>query len=189
MRERIRIVAAVARDPGLARIQLACFGFNMTEHATWIAILVYGYALEGAATAGIVAMIQLLPAALVALVPRSRRSRRSRATHSAGTACCSPVTSSRRRQPSNPASIVMLASRIMTQLRRTTVSAPQDALRTLEAEAQRRRVPLATLLREAVEDKAMEIRTRRRPRVGVARSTDSRSAAEVTAEPVAEEPR
>jgi hypothetical protein len=84
---------------------------------------------------------------------------------------------------------MMLASRIMTHLRRTTVSAPQDALRTLEAEAERRRVPLATLLREAVEDKAMELRTRRRPRVGVARSTDGHSAAEVTAEPVAEEPR
>jgi hypothetical protein len=77
----------------------------------------------------------------------------------------------------------------MTHLRRTTVSAPQDALRTLEAEAERRRVSLATILREAVEDKAMELRTRRRPRVGVAHSTDGRSAAEVTAEPVAEEPR
>jgi len=85
--------------------------------------------------------------------------------------------------------ITMLASRIMTQLRRTTVSAPQATIRTLEAEAQRRRVSLATLLREAVEEKAQELRTRRRPRVGVARSTDGRSAAEVTAEPVAEEPR
>jgi hypothetical protein len=82
----------------------------------------------------------------------------------------------------------MLASRIMTQLRRTTVSAPQAAIRTLEAEAQRRRVSLATLLREAVEEKAQDLRTRRRPRVGVARSTDGRSAAEVTAEPVAEDP-
>jgi hypothetical protein len=34
----------------------------------------------------------------------------------------------------------------MTQFRRTTVSAPQDAIRTLEAEAQRRSVPLAALL-------------------------------------------
>ena len=84
--------------------------------------------------------------------------------------------------------ITMLASRIMTQLRRTTVSAPQAAIRTLEAEAQRRRVSLATLLREAVEEKAQDLRTRRRPRVGVARSTDGRSAAEVTAEPVAEDP-
>jgi len=77
----------------------------------------------------------------------------------------------------------------MTHIRRTTVSAPQDALRTLEAEAERRQVPLATILREAVEEKAMELRTRRRPRVGVARSVDGRTAADVTAEPVAEEPR
>ena len=82
----------------------------------------------------------------------------------------------------------MLASRIMTQFRRTTVSAPRAVLATLEAEAQRRKVPLATLLREAVEEKADELRTRRRPRVGVARSTDGRSAADVTAEPIAEEP-
>jgi hypothetical protein len=32
--ERLRVVAAVARDPGLARIELAYVGFNMTEHAT-----------------------------------------------------------------------------------------------------------------------------------------------------------
>jgi hypothetical protein len=83
---------------------------------------------------------------------------------------------------------MMLASRIMTRLRRTTVSAPQATIRTLEAEAQRRRVPLATLLREAVEEKAQGLR-RRRPRVGVARSADGRSAADVTAEPIAEEPR
>ena len=83
----------------------------------------------------------------------------------------------------------MLASRIMTQLRRTTVSAPPATIRTLEAEAQRRSVPLATLLREAVEEKAESLRRSRRPRVGVARSSDGRSAAEVTAEPIADEPR
>jgi hypothetical protein len=77
----------------------------------------------------------------------------------------------------------------MTELRRTTVSAPQAALRTLEAEADRRGVPLTALLREAVEEKAHALRNRRRPRVGVVRSTDGRSAAEVTAEPIAEEPR
>ena len=66
MRERLRVVAAVARDAGLARIELAYFGFNMTEYATWIAILVYAYGLGGAATAGLVAMVQLIPAGLVA---------------------------------------------------------------------------------------------------------------------------
>ncbi len=84
---------------------------------------------------------------------------------------------------------MMLASRIMTQLRRTTVSAAPATIRTLEAEAQRRRVSLATLLREAVDEKAQSLRSGRRPRVGVARSTDGRSAADVTAEPVAEAPR
>lgn len=83
----------------------------------------------------------------------------------------------------------MLVSRIMAQLRRTTVTAPQSTLRTLEAEAQRRGVPLATLLCEAVEEKATALRAGRRPRVGVARSTDGRAAAEVTAEPIAEAPR
>ncbi|OGO57136.1 MAG: hypothetical protein A2V84_12515 [Chloroflexi bacterium RBG_16_70_13] len=77
----------------------------------------------------------------------------------------------------------------MTQLRRTTVTAEEATLRTLQAEAQRRRVPLATLLREAVEEKARDLRRRRRPRVGVARSVDGRSAADVTAEPIAEAPR
>lgn len=74
-------------------------------------------------------------------------------------------------------------------IRRTTVSADRDALRTLEAEADRRGVALATLLREAVEEKAQALRLTRRPRVGIGRSTDGRSAAELTAEPVAEEPR
>jgi len=75
----------------------------------------------------------------------------------------------------------------MPQIHRTSVSAPQAAIRTLEAEAQQRSVPLATLLREAVEEKAAALRTGRRPRIGVARSTDGRSAAEVTADPIAEE--
>ncbi|MCI0581395.1 MAG: ribbon-helix-helix protein, CopG family [Chloroflexi bacterium] len=77
----------------------------------------------------------------------------------------------------------------MTQLRRTTVTAEDATLRTLQAEAERRRVSLASLLREAIEDKARDLRRRRRPQVGVARSTDGRTAADVTAEPIADEPR
>jgi hypothetical protein len=80
----------------------------------------------------------------------------------------------------------MLASHIM---RRTTVAAEPEVLRTLENEAERRGVSLATVLREAVEEKAQALRRARRPRVGVARSTDGRSAADVTAEPIAEDPR
>lgn len=80
----------------------------------------------------------------------------------------------------------MLASRIMR--RRTTISARPSALETLEHEAMLRGVSLNTVLSEAVEQKAEEIRARRRPRVGIARSQDGRSAAEVTAEPVARPP-
>lgn len=66
--------------------------------------------------------------------------------------------------------------------------APTRDLQTLEAEAQRRGVSLATVLREVLEEKARAIRTRRRPHVGMGRSTDGRSAREVASEPVAEPP-
>ncbi len=48
MLQQARIVATVARDSTLARIELAFLGFNMAEYATWIAILVYGYGEGGA---------------------------------------------------------------------------------------------------------------------------------------------
>jgi hypothetical protein len=73
-------------------------------------------------------------------------------------------------------------------MRRTTVTAGDDALDTLAAEARRRGVSLNTVLAEAVEEKAASLRAARRPRVGLGRSSDGRSAAEVTAEPVAEPP-
>jgi hypothetical protein len=80
----------------------------------------------------------------------------------------------------------MLTSCIM--MRRTTVAADGEALDTLEAEARRRGVSLTAVLAEAVEEKAANIRAARRPRVGLGRSTDGRSAGELTAEPVADAP-
>jgi hypothetical protein len=73
-------------------------------------------------------------------------------------------------------------------MRRTTVAADRSALETLEAEARRRGIPLTAVLAEAVEEKAATIRAARRPRVALGRSSDGRSAAEVTAEPIAEPP-
>lgn len=80
----------------------------------------------------------------------------------------------------------MLESCIMN--RRTTLSADADALATLEAEARRRDASLSAVLAEAVEEKAIAIRRLHRPRVGLGRSTDGRSAAETTGDPVARPP-
>ena len=66
MREQLAVAGAVVRDRRMLRIQLAFFGFNMTEYATWVAILVYAYQLGGAATAGIVAVVQLIPTIVLA---------------------------------------------------------------------------------------------------------------------------
>lgn len=77
----------------------------------------------------------------------------------------------------------------MNQMRRTTVTVPAGDLATLAAEASRRGVPLTAVVAEAVAEKAVALRARRRPRIGVARSTDGRSAAEVAGEPVARPPR
>jgi formylmethanofuran dehydrogenase subunit B len=76
----------------------------------------------------------------------------------------------------------------MNQLRRTTVTAKRASLDTLEAEAHRRGVALTTMLAEAVDEKAAVLHGARRPRLGLGRSTDGLSAAELTAEPVAEPP-
>jgi hypothetical protein len=76
----------------------------------------------------------------------------------------------------------------MNQTRRTTVAASRSSLDTLAAEAHRRGVALTVVLAEAVDEKAAGLHASRRPRVGLGRSTDGLSAAELTAEPVAEPP-
>jgi MFS family permease len=68
MRERAAVLVAVARDGALARLELAYFGFNMAEFGTWMAILVYAYAIGGAATAAVFALVQLVPAGVIAPV-------------------------------------------------------------------------------------------------------------------------
>jgi predicted MFS family arabinose efflux permease len=66
MREQLRVVLAVARDATLLRIEVAYLGFNMAEHATWMAILVYAYGAGGPGLAALFAVVQLVPAGLVA---------------------------------------------------------------------------------------------------------------------------
>jgi MFS family permease len=66
MGERRRAFRTVMTDPNLRRVELAFLGFNMTEFATWIAILVYAFETGGAGAAGVVATILLVPSAIVA---------------------------------------------------------------------------------------------------------------------------
>jgi hypothetical protein len=63
-RARLAAVAAVFGVPPLRRLELAFLGFSIAEWATWVAILVYAYQVGRSATVGLVAALQLLPAAV-----------------------------------------------------------------------------------------------------------------------------
>lgn len=66
MSGRLGVLQKVWKDPASRRVVLAYLLFCMAEQGTWIAILVYAYAKGGAAAAGIAAIAQEIPAAVVA---------------------------------------------------------------------------------------------------------------------------
>src|SRR5918999_810739 len=61
-----RVFRAVFGNADLRRVELAFFGFNAAEWGTWIAILVFAYQVGGAAAAGSIGVVQLIPAAIFA---------------------------------------------------------------------------------------------------------------------------
>src|SRR5262245_38054474 len=60
------VVRAILRSPALRRVQLAFLLFNAVEFGTWVAILLYAYEAIGPASVGLVAVVQLLPGAVLA---------------------------------------------------------------------------------------------------------------------------
>jgi hypothetical protein len=64
---RSRLMAMrILRNRDLRRLFAAFLAFNAAEYATWIAILLFAYEATGPASVGVVAMFQLVPAALIA---------------------------------------------------------------------------------------------------------------------------
>lgn len=68
LRTSSRVIQAVLRNPALRRVELAFLLFNAAEFGTWVAVLLYAYEATGPGSIGLVAVAQLIPAALVAPV-------------------------------------------------------------------------------------------------------------------------
>src|SRR5690348_17921346 len=76
-RRRLGTFRALAGNSALRRVVGGYALFRLTEYSVWIAMMVYAYGRGGATLAGVVALAQLVPAALLAPVFAALGDRRS----------------------------------------------------------------------------------------------------------------
>src|ERR1700753_594908 len=74
---RLRAFGSLAGNRALLRVLAGYLLFILTEYAVWIAMLVFAYNRSGTTVAGLVAVAQLVPDAIVARVAPSVADRRS----------------------------------------------------------------------------------------------------------------
>ena len=74
----LRAVRGVVGNRPIRRAELAFLAFNVAEPATWIAILVYAFDRGGTSATGLVALVLLVPAAVVAPIAAALGDRRRR---------------------------------------------------------------------------------------------------------------
>ena len=60
------VLRRLVGNSALRRVLPAFFLFNAAEFGTWVAILIYAYERTGPVSVGVVALVQLVPAALLA---------------------------------------------------------------------------------------------------------------------------
>jgi hypothetical protein len=87
---RLRAFGSLAGNPALLRVLAAYLLFILTEYAVWIAMVVFAYNRGGTIVAELVAVAQLIPAALVAPVASAVADRRSPMVLLAGGTWCRP---------------------------------------------------------------------------------------------------
>lgn len=63
---RLAVFRLVMSNPRLRRVVIAFAAFNLADWARWLSVLIFAFSRGGAAEAGAVSLLQLIPAALVA---------------------------------------------------------------------------------------------------------------------------